>query len=88
MGLPTLEDLRQDLRVVTKKCRPEWDITTPETQSGVAGGATDRNYPLEYRNVDGTIVPARRRVHAYEGNYQLVKEPLLVAIDMDEISLA
>jgi hypothetical protein len=25
-----MEDLRQDLRAVTKKCRPDWDITTPE----------------------------------------------------------
>ena len=29
-GRPTVEDLRQDLRAVTKKCRPDWDITTPE----------------------------------------------------------
>ena len=27
-GRPTLEELRQDLRAVTKKCRPDWDITT------------------------------------------------------------
>jgi hypothetical protein len=26
-------------------------------------------------------------VYAYEGDYQLVKEPLLVAIDMGEITL-
>jgi hypothetical protein len=24
-GRPTMEDLRQDLRYVTKKCRPDWD---------------------------------------------------------------
>jgi hypothetical protein len=36
---------------------------------------------------DGTIVPTKRRVYAYEGDYQLVKEPLLVAIDMGEITL-
>jgi len=30
LGRPTLEDLRQDLRAVTKKCRPDWDITSPE----------------------------------------------------------
>jgi hypothetical protein len=29
-GRPTLEDLRQDLRAVKQKCRPDWDITTPE----------------------------------------------------------
>jgi peroxiredoxin len=27
-GRPTLEDLRQDLRAVTKKCRPDWDNRT------------------------------------------------------------
>jgi len=28
-GRPTMEDLRQDLRIVLKTCRPDWDITTP-----------------------------------------------------------
>ncbi len=32
-GRPTLEELRQDLRAVTKKCRPDWDITTPELKA-------------------------------------------------------
>jgi hypothetical protein len=44
------------------------------------------NYGSEYRNVGGIIVPTKRRVYAYEGDYQLVKEPLLVAIDMGEIT--
>jgi hypothetical protein len=52
----------------------------------ILGGATGLNYASEYRNVDGIIVPTRRRVYAYEGDYQLVKEPLLVAIDMGEIT--
>jgi hypothetical protein len=54
----------------------------------ILGGATGLNYASEYRNVDGIIVPTKRRVYAYEGNYQLVKEPLLVAIDFGEITLA
>jgi hypothetical protein len=33
------------------------------------------------------MVPTKRRVYAYEGDYRLVKEPLLVAIDMGEIKL-
>lgn len=33
-------------------------------------------------------MPARRRVYAYEGDYQLVEEPLLVAIDFTDIKLA
>jgi hypothetical protein len=53
----------------------------------ILGGATGLNYASEYRNVDGIIVPTRRRVYAYEGDYQIVKEPLLVAIDMGEITL-
>jgi len=54
----------------------------------ILGGATGLNYAYDYRDVDGIIFPAKRRVYAYEGDYQLVKEPLLVAIDMGEISLA
>ncbi|MCU1323474.1 MAG: hypothetical protein JWM43_3123 [Acidobacteriaceae bacterium] len=53
----------------------------------ILGGATGLNYASEYRDVDGIIIPTRRRVYAYEGDYQLVKEPLLVAIDMGEITL-
>ena len=29
-GRPTMEELRQDLRAVTRKCWPDWVITTPE----------------------------------------------------------
>ena len=32
-GRPTLEELRQDLRAVTEKCRPDWNITTPELKA-------------------------------------------------------
>jgi len=53
----------------------------------ILGGATGLNYASEYRDVDGIIVPAKRRIYAYEGDYHLVKEPLLVAIDMGEIVL-
>jgi hypothetical protein len=53
----------------------------------ILGGATGLNYASDYRDVDGIIVPTKRRVYAYEGDYQLVKEPLLVSIDMGEITL-
>jgi hypothetical protein len=53
----------------------------------ILGGATGLNYASDYRDVDGIIVPTKRRVYAYEGDYQLVKEPLLVGIDMGEITL-
>jgi hypothetical protein len=51
-------------------------------------GGTGPNYATDYQDVDGIIVPAKRRIYAYEGDYQLVKEPLLVAIDFTDIKLA
>ena len=53
----------------------------------ILGGATGLNYASDYRNVDGIVIPTKRRVYAYEGDYQLVKEPLLVEIDMGEITV-
>ncbi len=44
-GRPTVEDLRQDLRAVTKKCRPDWDITTPELRAGWQQGRKELFYP-------------------------------------------
>ncbi len=54
----------------------------------ILGGATGLNYAFDYRNVDGIVVPTKRRVFSYEGDYQPVKEPLLVAVDMGEITLS
>src|SRR5271154_3272662 len=53
----------------------------------ILGGATGLNFASDYRNVDGIIFPTKRRVYAFEGEYQIVKEPLLVAIDMGEVTL-
>jgi peroxiredoxin len=44
-GRPTLEELRQDLRAVSKKCRPDWDITSPEMKVAWQRGEKDRFYP-------------------------------------------
>jgi hypothetical protein len=54
----------------------------------ILGGATGLNYALEYREISGIIVPTKLRIYAWEGDYQIVKEPLLVAIDMREVSFA
>ncbi len=53
----------------------------------ILGGATGLNYASAYRDVDGIIFPTKRRIYAYDGDYQLVPEPLLVKIDMGEITL-
>jgi hypothetical protein len=53
----------------------------------ILGGATGLNYASEYRDIDGIIVPTKRRIYAYEGDYQPIMEPLLVKIDMGEITI-
>ena len=53
----------------------------------ILGGATGLLYASDYRDVDGIIIPARRRGYAWQGDYQLIPEPLLVAIDMGEITI-
>jgi len=44
-GRPTVEELRLDLRAVSKKCRPDWDISSPELKAAWARGEKDRFYP-------------------------------------------
>jgi hypothetical protein len=53
----------------------------------VLGGAPGLNYAYDYRDVAGIVIPTTRRVYAWKGDYEPVKEPLLVAIDMKEITL-
>jgi hypothetical protein len=44
-GRPTTEELRQDLRAVTKKCRLDWDITTEEMKVAWQEGRKELFYP-------------------------------------------
>jgi peroxiredoxin len=44
-GRPTIEELRQDLRAVLKKCRPDWDITSPELKAAWSRGEKNRFFP-------------------------------------------
>jgi hypothetical protein len=53
----------------------------------ILGGATGMLYATDYRDIDGIIIPTTRRGYAWQGDYQLVPEPLLVAIDMGEITI-
>jgi peroxiredoxin len=44
-GRPTVEELRQDLRAVLRKCRPDWGISSPELRAAWNRGEKDRFYP-------------------------------------------
>ena len=53
----------------------------------ILGGGTGLNYAANYQDIDGIIFPMTRRVYAYTGDYQLVPEPVLVAIDITDVKL-
>jgi peroxiredoxin len=44
-GRPTIEELRRDLREVSRKCRPDWDIATAEMKEAWKRGEKLRFYP-------------------------------------------
>jgi peroxiredoxin len=44
-GRPTVEELRQDLRAVLKKCRPDWDLSDPKVREAWARGDKKAFYP-------------------------------------------
>jgi peroxiredoxin len=44
-GRPTVEELRHDLRALTMKCRPDWDITNPEVKATWEQGRKEMFYP-------------------------------------------
>jgi len=44
---PTNEELRHDLRAVLRKCRPDWDSTTPEMKAAWERGEKGRFYPYD-----------------------------------------
>jgi peroxiredoxin len=54
-GRPTTEELRQDLRAVSKKCRADWDITASDLKAAWERGEKDRFYPYgkSYKQVLG-----------------------------------
>jgi hypothetical protein len=54
----------------------------------IMGGAAGLNYASDLRNVDGIVVPTKRRVYARDANNQKIPEPVLVAIDIREIAFS
>jgi peroxiredoxin len=44
-GRPTVEELRQDLRAVLRKIRPDWDLADPQLKAEWEAGNQDRFFP-------------------------------------------
>ncbi|NIK70457.1 MULTISPECIES: hypothetical protein [unclassified Paenibacillus] len=53
----------------------------------VSAGATGANYASGYQEVNGILVPTKRRVYPIGPDGQKAAEPLLVSIDMSRIHL-
>ena len=53
----------------------------------VLGGDKGLNYPTQYRVFNGIMLPMKRRVYPADAQRQRVIEPVLVAIDLFEISI-
>ena len=47
----------------------------------VLGGAKGLNYPSDYRDFNGILLPMKRRVYPVDVRRHKVAEPVLVAID-------
>ena len=65
---------------------PDGLLRRHEYTVDVMGGASGLNYAADYRNVDGIVVAMKRRVYAADANKQKIPEPVLVAIDIRDIS--
>jgi hypothetical protein len=65
---------------------PDGLLRRHEYTVDVLGGAQGVNYAMEYRSVDGIVVPMKRRVYAYDAAKRKLPEPVLVAIDIHEIA--
>lgn len=53
----------------------------------VLGGAKGLNYATEYHEINGIMLPMKRRVHPMDAERRKVKEPVLVAIDFHTITI-
>jgi len=51
-GRPSIEELRADLRQVTSKIRPDWDISDPKLRAAWERGERDQFFPYGQRFSD------------------------------------
>ena len=77
--------IRSHHKVQTTHFGPDGLMRRHDYVVDILGGATGANYPSDYRNVQGLMVPTRRRIYAYDANMHKVPEPLLVSLDFDRL---
>ena len=67
---------------------PDGLLRRHEYTVDVMGGASGLNYAADDAKVDGIVVPMKRRVYAADANKHKIPEPVLVAIDIRDISFS
>jgi hypothetical protein len=54
-GRPSFEDLRRDLREVTRQIRPDWDLTVPGLRENRDAGDHSMHHPYQQANRNTTV---------------------------------
>ena len=54
----------------------------------ILGGASGANYPDNYHQVQGIMMPSRRRIFAYDEQGHKVVDPLLVSLDFGQMQFS
>jgi hypothetical protein len=67
---------------------PDGLLRRHEYRVDVLGGAPGLNYAHEFREVDGILVAMKRRVYAFDSDKRKIPDPVLVAIDIQEIAFS
>jgi len=56
-GRPSFEDLRRDLREVTREIRPDWDLVAPRPRKNWEAGDDSMHYPYQQADHMQTVTP-------------------------------
>jgi len=65
---------------------PDGRLRRHEYTVDILGGATGLNYAEDYRDFEGIMVPTTRRIYPYDTDKRKIADPLLVAIDITQVS--
>ena len=63
-GRPSFEDLRRDLRQVTREIRPDWDLAAPGLLGNWDAGDHSIHHPYQQADRMRTVTSAPARPHA------------------------
>ena len=65
---------------------PDGLLRRHEYAVDVMGGTTGLNYAANYQTIGGIVVPVTRRVYPADAEHRKIADPLLVSIDLRDIS--